>query len=708
MKKSIKIIFLLLPIIVCSFLLFSCRHKHEIVVIDGIAPTCTAEGITEGKFCSVCEETLVEQEKNPAKGHSEVVDEAIDATCVESGMTEGKHCSVCGEVIVAQEEIPAKGHKEVTDKGIEPTCLDVGMTEGKHCSVCGVVLVAQKEIAAKGHTEVKDNGTEATCTNSGISDGKHCSVCGVVLVEQNEIPANGHTEVTDKAIEPTCTEIGKTEGKHCSICGVVLVAQKEIAAKGHTEVKDNGTEATCTNSGISDGKHCSVCGEVLVKQTEIPAKGHAEVKDPLIKATCVESGMSAGSHCSVCGEVLVAQYVIPAKEHREKKLAAVEPTCEEVGKTEGVYCYICDEILVAQKDIPAKGHTEVKDSALTPTCTRPGATAGSHCSDCDKVLVAQNIIKAKGHQFGSNNSDGSKPCSVCNKDLWECLGGNRYGYSYLGTLSNGKNLQKLYEYIDEAVKTFHLDYNATVDESGTYDDSVRFVELEFAELGLNDTDVSYVWHAYFRDNSQYYWLSFRWYWYGTTSTVHRLQLHVESDYVSGSVRKKYNEMIMDYFNNFKMDKYDTYDIVLYLYDWIILNMDYEFAPDGSASNEFWAHNIIGFIEKGKGVCETYVRTLQVLLNYYGIDNIHVNGNPEAQHVWIMIDMDIGWFWFDPTWDDAGNRANHNYFCLGANDYVPGTKERFTNSHVAFTYQHSYEKQYALPKASAVSHPNVKK
>ena len=42
--------------------------------------------------------------------HTVVIDEAVSATCTRDGLTEGKHCSVCGTVLTAQEEVPAKGH----------------------------------------------------------------------------------------------------------------------------------------------------------------------------------------------------------------------------------------------------------------------------------------------------------------------------------------------------------------------------------------------------------------------------------------------------------------------------------------------------------------------------------------------------------------------------------------------------------------------
>ena len=72
-------------------------------------PTCTAVGFTT-HTCSVCNHTYY-SDTIAANGHTEAVDAAIDATCTEAGKTEGKHCSVCNETIVAQEEIPALGHE---------------------------------------------------------------------------------------------------------------------------------------------------------------------------------------------------------------------------------------------------------------------------------------------------------------------------------------------------------------------------------------------------------------------------------------------------------------------------------------------------------------------------------------------------------------------------------------------------------------------
>ncbi|MBQ8497208.1 MAG: leucine-rich repeat protein [Clostridia bacterium] len=69
-----------------------CKHIEQIVPEK--AATCTETGLTEGKICTVCGETLVKQEVISAKGHH-YSSKVIDPTCTEKGYT--KHTCVCGE-----------------------------------------------------------------------------------------------------------------------------------------------------------------------------------------------------------------------------------------------------------------------------------------------------------------------------------------------------------------------------------------------------------------------------------------------------------------------------------------------------------------------------------------------------------------------------------------------------------------------------------
>ena len=150
-------------------------HKNaEAVKENEVAATCTTNGSYDlVVYCSVCNgETVRTTESVAALGHTEVADEVVAPTCTENGLTAGKHCSVCNEILVAQKTVDALGHTEVIDAAVAPSCTEAGKTEGKHCSVCNEVLVAQGSIDALGH-DFADATTEApkTCKKCGSTEG---------------------------------------------------------------------------------------------------------------------------------------------------------------------------------------------------------------------------------------------------------------------------------------------------------------------------------------------------------------------------------------------------------------------------------------------------------------------------------------------------------------------------------------------------------
>ena len=79
--------------------------------------TCTEEGEQQ----RVCACGAKEEKTIFPTGHTEVVDKAVAVTCTVDGKTEGKHCTVCDTVIIEQITIPSKGHKY----------------SGSACSICG-------------------------------------------------------------------------------------------------------------------------------------------------------------------------------------------------------------------------------------------------------------------------------------------------------------------------------------------------------------------------------------------------------------------------------------------------------------------------------------------------------------------------------------------------------------------------------------------
>lgn len=174
---------------------------------------------------------------------------AVLPTCTRDGLSEGKRCNRCGKILVPQVTIPATGHKIVIDPTIEPTCGEPGLTEGKRCAVCGEVLVSQEKIPAHGHVVSEVEGTAPTCVHEGKTASSFCSVCGTILSPSQVIPPLGHLPVKMPAVSPTKEQVGFTEGLSCSRCGKILVLQQILPI-----LEEEGSEKK-TNDNPEDAPH---------------------------------------------------------------------------------------------------------------------------------------------------------------------------------------------------------------------------------------------------------------------------------------------------------------------------------------------------------------------------------------------------------------------------------------------------------------------
>ena len=126
------------------------------------AATCTEEGSRE----RVCECGVKETEVIAALGHTEETIPGKAATCTETGLTEGKKCSVCGETLVAQEVIPALGHsaaEAVKENEVAPTCTENGSYDlVVYCTECDAEISRETvNVDALGHDFV--NGECSRC-----------------------------------------------------------------------------------------------------------------------------------------------------------------------------------------------------------------------------------------------------------------------------------------------------------------------------------------------------------------------------------------------------------------------------------------------------------------------------------------------------------------------------------------------------------------
>ena len=386
--------------------------------------TCSAAGSYESvEYCTVCNaevsRTTVSVEK---KAHTEVVDAAVAPTCTEEGKTEGKYCSVCSEVIVAQESVAALGHTEQTLPAKDATCTATGLTEGKACSTCGEILVAQETVDYLSHIQGEwEVTTSATCTTAGERVAQ-CTVCGSIVAKET-IAALDHDMVTDAAVAPTCTATGLTEGSHCSRCDY-KIAQDVVDALGH-----KGGTATCM-----DAKVCEVCGVSYGTPDKVNGHdyGEADCDSP---ATCKLCGQTSGEAIGHADE---------NKDHKCDRCQTEQGAHEDKDK-DHVCDYGCNQAIGSceDKDLDhkcdhgcAKTFGEHADLDKNHSCDygckdaigehKDGDADQDHnCDYCGKFVDGEECVDAnKNHKcdecFGTmgdhkdSDGDGDHLCDYCN------------------------------------------------------------------------------------------------------------------------------------------------------------------------------------------------------------------------------------------------------------------------------------------------------
>ena len=185
-------------------------------------------------------EGIVEYDPDPCKdGHTIVIDQGKAATCTTDGLTEGKHCSVCKTVLVPQEVIPASHNWEedfTIDK--EPSCT----TEGRksiHCKKCGETKDEQV-IPATGHDFTEwETIEETSCTKEGITQ-RRCKICG--FTETKKLNKKAHEWGTEYTVDqPATFAADGSKSIHCKNCETISEA---IAIPRINSVKISATAYT--------------------------------------------------------------------------------------------------------------------------------------------------------------------------------------------------------------------------------------------------------------------------------------------------------------------------------------------------------------------------------------------------------------------------------------------------------------------------------
>lgn len=223
-----------------------------------------------------------------------------------------------------------------------------------------------------------------------------------------------------------------------------------------------------------------------------------------------------------------------------------------------------------------------------------------------------------------------------------------YGYDFLGTTDKGTKKQLYYKRVFELCADF---YESDSDIESEEED-VSFGSAQFSDLGLTQSEARAVKNFVMYDNPLFYFVANHFYQTGSSTYI-----HVSKEYYSSEARAKCKESIESFIDEMT-DGLDAlgsdYEKARIVESRLSARAEYAFDDMDSVPS----HNIMGIIDLGKGVCESYAKCFQLILNYIGLDNAYIIGdetNNNGGHAWNAVKFDDGKYYYaDPTWDDSGS------------------------------------------------------
>lgn len=377
-------------------------------------------------------------------------------------------------------------------------------------------------------------------------------------------------------------------------------------------------------------------------------------------------------------------------------------TCTTPGVKRRV-CLSCGQGNVTE-EIPALGHSFGAWHDVVSTCTEH--TQEAVCERCSEKKTRAAAVTGHNYKNGVCVNCGGKQPTIDDSSL-DALTGT-YGKTYFERYGNRGEVE-LYGRLDDAAKKFHLGETvATRDSSGRY----VVAEINYKDLGLTTQRAIAVWSIYRYDHPMYFWTST-----SLSYNTEKINLLCADDYYQNDTRAAVKETIYtqlaDWIATIGNSPTD-YSKALAAHDIIVGSMRYAYDEEGKAETAEWAHSIAGAFVRHEGVCEAYAKAFQLILNYFGIENILVGGEGVSSdaksseaHLWNLVNIGGNWYWCDLTWDDVGlsnfGVSYHNFMVsenqnVNWRDWGSGAKEgKFLDRHIPTTeHDTGVDFMYSLP------------
>lgn len=259
------------------------------------APTCTASG-TEQRTC-VCGDK--QTRTVTAKGHTEQAVKGKASTCTAEGLTDGKKCTVCGVFTVKQNTIAKKAHSYKTTKepNTDPYSPDFAKDGEKKCTACGdtqAVKMSLPAVDSKEYARLLSKRMLYYINEYRVSEGAPKAQMLPNMTEYAEYRAvQLSTNFAHDAIDERRAATELQYGKY-------TVHRSELYTAEEIEILRQLGYYTITDDSISF--YSASCGEAIMKGGFSQTSGKYDVRyiDTQAKG-CAESYYNSKGHWSYIG-----------------------------------------------------------------------------------------------------------------------------------------------------------------------------------------------------------------------------------------------------------------------------------------------------------------------------------------------------------------------------------------------------------------------
>ncbi len=239
---------------------------------------------------------------------------------------------------------------------------------------------------------------------------------------------------------------------------------------------------------------------------------------------------------------------------------------------------------------------------------------------------------------------------------------NEYGRNHLTNDNMKMAYDALNAYMND-VNNGNVDFDSYFyrSEQNSYLYSLK--GFEFAKYNISEDQAYKVVLSMEYDHPEYFWLATSYFSFSTGTDTILWYPIVYEKYCTREKRSAMKEKIENTIDNeyssiFNSDLSD-YEKEKKIHDKVAFGTIYD--PNYRNSNvNVDNHNIAGVLIDHVAVCESYAKTMQLLLNKAGVENIYIVGTSEGEgHAWNKVKLGENYYNLDSTWDS--NRGDYYYF-----------------------------------------------